>query len=241
MYRLFTGLFCHGSVSHIAINSYSLYQMGPVAERMLGKGRFVFIYLASGVLANLLTFLAGSSPFSLGASGCTFGLVGAFACHFYRNQRVLGASAQAGLQSLKQTVLINLFYGMSSPGIDNGAHIGGLVAGVLWYASVSVSASASLPVSVSMSVSVYIPLTLHTSNPALHPSLSLDIHPHSHHAHVHTHAHAHSQVLPYRSTPGAYPTGVWSRKNHGPSTAALPSYHRSPRQFQRVLPRATQG
>jgi rhomboid protease GluP len=101
---------------------------------MLGKSRFVFIYLASGVVANLLTFLAGSSPYSLGASGCTFGLIGAFACHFYRNQRVLGASAQAGLESLKQSVFINLFYGMSNPGVDNGAHIGGLVAGALWYA-----------------------------------------------------------------------------------------------------------
>jgi membrane associated rhomboid family serine protease len=128
-YRLFTALFCHGSPAHLAINSYSLYNMGPSAERMFGTGRYVLIYLATGVLANFMTFATGNSPFSLGSSGCTFGLIGAFACHFYRNRRILGPSAQAGLQSIKQTVLINLFYGASSPSIDNGAHIFGFLAG----------------------------------------------------------------------------------------------------------------
>ena len=128
-YRLFTSIFCHGSPTHIAVNSYTLYNLGPSAERILGRGRFVFIYLASGVLANYLTFLANSSPYALGASGCTFGIIGAFGMHFYRNRKILGQQAEMGMQSIKQTVLINLFYGMSSPGIDNGAHIGGLLAG----------------------------------------------------------------------------------------------------------------
>ena len=61
-----------------------------MAERIFGPERFVAIYMASGVLANVATVVMKSSPLSLGASGCTFGLVGAFAAYFYRNRGVLG-------------------------------------------------------------------------------------------------------------------------------------------------------
>ena len=130
-YRLLTSCFCHGSPYHIAINSYSLYNMGPQAERLFGTGRFLFIYLMSGVGANYLTYLVNSSPYALGSSGCIFGLVGAFGTHYYRNKRFLGPGAQAGLQSIKQTLLINLFYGASMPGVDNGAHMAGCFMGAV--------------------------------------------------------------------------------------------------------------
>ena len=130
-YRLITSCFCHGSPYHLAINSYSLYNMGPQAERLLGKGRYLFLYLFSGISANYITYLINASPYALGSSGCVFGLIGAFGMHFYRNKKILGNSANASLDSIKRTVMINLFYGASQPGIDNGAHVAGMLMGAL--------------------------------------------------------------------------------------------------------------
>ena len=77
-YRLFTCCFAHGSLYHIGCNLYSLYNMGPQAERLFGSSRFLSIYLMSGLMANMGTYLAHTSPYSLGASGCVFGIIGTF-------------------------------------------------------------------------------------------------------------------------------------------------------------------
>lgn len=89
------------------------------------------LYLASGVLANSGTFLAGTSPFSLGASGCTFGLIGAFTAYYYFNRHILGRRSEVALDSIKNTMVMNLFYGYSMKNIDNWAHIGGFISGLL--------------------------------------------------------------------------------------------------------------
>jgi len=89
------------------------------------------LYLASGVLANSGTFLAGTSPFSLGASGCTFGLIGAFTAYYYFNRHILGRRSELALDSIKNTMVMNLFYGYSMKNIDNWAHIGGFISGLL--------------------------------------------------------------------------------------------------------------
>ena len=128
-YRLLTSLFCHAGLYHVGVNSYSLAQIGPVVEKAFGSVRFVTAYLAAGILANYVTYVMGTSPASLGASGCTFGLMGAFATHLYRNKRILGSEADVGLSSIKQTVMVNLLYGSMMRGIDQGAHIGGFISG----------------------------------------------------------------------------------------------------------------
>ena len=131
-YRLVTSLFLHQSFYHIMTNSFSLYQIGPTAEKLFGSARFLSTYLAAGILANVATFFLKSSPFSLGASGCTFGLVGAFATHFYRNRDILGPQSSAYLESIKRTVFINMMYGAAIPNIDNTAHIGGFLSGAFF-------------------------------------------------------------------------------------------------------------
>eukprot|EP01039_Chlorochromonas_danica_P010780 gene10780-11980_t len=128
-YRLLTAIFLHANTYHLFTNSYSLAQIGPQIERMFGPTLMLAIYLGSGVAANLGTFLAGSSPFSLGASASTFGLLGAFGMHFYMNKKVFGRSSRIALEGLKRTIIMNLLYGFSVPNIDNAAHIGGLLAG----------------------------------------------------------------------------------------------------------------
>eukprot|EP01031_Cornospumella_fuschlensis_P031298 gene31298-37826_t len=133
IYRLLTSLFLHGSAYHLFANTFSLSQIGPQIERIFGPMAYVTIYLSSGALANAGAYLTHSSPFALGASGCVFGLLGAYAVFAYRESQRRGARGSAGLvlENLKRTIFINLLYGFSSPHVDNAAHIGGLVAGGL--------------------------------------------------------------------------------------------------------------
>ena len=60
------------------------------AEKVFGSAKFLMIYLFSGLLANTGTYLAGTAPYSLGASGSTFGLIGALAAYYYTNRNILG-------------------------------------------------------------------------------------------------------------------------------------------------------
>ena len=89
-YRLFTSVFVHEAIYHVGANSYSLYQIGPMADKVFGSARFLSTYLFAGIMANIATYVLKTSPASLGASGCTFGIIGAFSTHFYRNRAVFG-------------------------------------------------------------------------------------------------------------------------------------------------------
>jgi len=130
-YRIFTSTLLHGSLQHLLMNTYSLYQVGPLVEQSFGSARMGCLYIGAGALANLATYLVGKSPFSVGASGCLFGLIGALGFFFYRNRKILGPRAEAGFDSIKRTVFMNLMYGFMLPGVDNGAHIGGLCGGAI--------------------------------------------------------------------------------------------------------------
>ena len=66
------------------------------AEQMFGTRRFLMLYFGAGVFSNACTFASGRSPYSLGASGCIFGLVGAFAAFYYKNRKSLGSVSTAG-------------------------------------------------------------------------------------------------------------------------------------------------
>jgi membrane associated rhomboid family serine protease len=80
------------------------------------------LYLASGVLANSWTFLAGTSSFSLGASGCILALIGAFTSYYYFNCHILGRMSELALNSIKNTMVMNLIL---HENIDNWTHIKG--------------------------------------------------------------------------------------------------------------------
>lgn len=131
VYRLLTSCFCHGSLMHLFSNCISLSSIGPETERLFGPLRFLIMYVGSGVLADVSTYLLRCSPYSLGASGCVFGLVGAMAAFYYSNRAVLGRRSAIGLESIKRTMIINLLYGMSAGNVDNAAHLGGAIFGGL--------------------------------------------------------------------------------------------------------------
>lgn len=131
-YRLVSPMFLHASISHLAVNSFSLYSTGPSVESWFGKARFVALYITAGIAGNVLSYICSPTP-SVGASGAIFGLVGATAVILARHRKILGPRSRRGLNSLAYIVLVNFGMGMS-PGsrIDNFGHLGGLMGGVVF-------------------------------------------------------------------------------------------------------------
>lgn len=129
IYRLFTCMFVHSDTMHILLNMYALYTIGPVVERYYGKGKYLFIYIISGLLGSVFSgvFMSADS-ISIGASGAIFGLLGSI-CYFTYYYR---ATLQGILRgSIIPVIVINLIIGFLSPSIDLSAHIGGLIGGIL--------------------------------------------------------------------------------------------------------------
>ena len=128
-YRIFTSAFLHGGVLHLLCNMYSLYIVGTQLETVLGKVKLLVIYLISILASALLSgVINGGAVMSVGASGAIFGLLGALLYFGYHFRLYLG---NAILYQILPVVLINLFIGFSTPGIDNWAHLGGLAGGYL--------------------------------------------------------------------------------------------------------------
>ncbi len=128
VWRLITPLFLHGGILHLGFNSYFLYVVGRQIESAYGRVRFLALYFLSGLAASIASF-ALSSASSIGASGALFGLIGAWIPLLYRNQHIL-ANTRRQIRSIVQVIAINLLIGLS-PGIDNWAHLGGLIGGVV--------------------------------------------------------------------------------------------------------------
>ena len=126
-WRLLTPMFLHGGLTHLLVNCYSLYMLGSLVERLYGRGRFLASYLIAGILGNLCSFLFVPNV-SVGASGAIFGLMGVLL--YFGLEKPLQFKVYFG-RSILTSILINLVYGFTSTGIDNFAHLGGLVGGFL--------------------------------------------------------------------------------------------------------------
>jgi rhomboid protease GluP len=126
-WRLFTPIFIHIGILHLAMNTLSLYYLGMIVERIYGNFRFLFIYLIAGFFGTLASLLF-STNISAGASGAIFGCLGAllyFGTSYPKLfKRTMGAN-------ILLVIVINLLFGFSVSGIDNAGHIGGLVGGFL--------------------------------------------------------------------------------------------------------------
>jgi membrane associated rhomboid family serine protease len=128
-WRLFTSMFLHANLVHIALNAYALFLFGHVIEQELGRVRFALIYLTTGLFASAVSYaFAQPGQVGIGASGAIFGLFGAFFAYNYRRRHQ--ALAAARIQQMVFLLVINLVLGLSIPGIDWHAHAGGFVAGL---------------------------------------------------------------------------------------------------------------
>jgi membrane associated rhomboid family serine protease len=124
-YRIVTSGFIHYNLVHIGFNMLILWQVGMVLERGAGSGRFAAIYGASLLGGSLGALLATPHAISGGASGAVFGVMGAAALAMYRNGVPFW---QTGFGPL---AVIDLVFSFVVPNVSWGAHVGGLVTGLL--------------------------------------------------------------------------------------------------------------
>lgn len=129
LFRLVTSIFLHNGIFHLILNMYALYILGPQLESFFGKIKFAIIYLLSGIAGNLLSLLfLANNTVSVGASGAIFGLMGALLYFGYHYRVYLGTVIKSQIIPI---IILNLGFGMIVSGINNFAHIGGLVGGIL--------------------------------------------------------------------------------------------------------------
>ena len=127
-YRLFTSMFLHIGILHLLCNMYSLYIIGKEVENVFGKVKYLIIYLLSGIAGSILSLAFNHNTICAGASGAIFGLLGALLYFGYYYRTYLGVTLT---RSIIPVIVLNLIIGFTSSGIDNAAHIGGLVGGIL--------------------------------------------------------------------------------------------------------------
>jgi len=136
-WRLVSAMFLHGNgtiqgtLLHILMNLWALFQLGTLYEIMFGTRRFVWIYFITGIIASLTSMVVTGGP-SVGASGAIFGILGAFVFSVRRSPR--WRHDRVARSVAKQCVfwgILNIAVASRIPQLDNAAHIGGRGAGLL--------------------------------------------------------------------------------------------------------------
>ena len=130
-WRIFTAMFLHFSILHIGLNMLSLFFIGRTVEIFYGKGRYLAIYLLSGIAGGIVTYITQPDVLAAGASGAIFGVFGALGVFYIVNRRALGSYSGGAIGQWLFWLGLNLVWGFSTPGIGIADHIGGLVAGML--------------------------------------------------------------------------------------------------------------
>jgi membrane associated rhomboid family serine protease len=132
IWRIFTAMFLHESIPHIALNMLSLYFVGSAVELFYGKGRYLLIYLVGGIAGGIVTyFFASQNTVTVGASGAIFAAFGALGVFYIINRRSLGPSANAAIGNWVFWLLLNLAFSYYDTGISLTDHLGGLIAGII--------------------------------------------------------------------------------------------------------------
>jgi membrane associated rhomboid family serine protease len=128
-WRLITPTFIHSGFSHMLFNSFSLVLFGPALERMLGSGRFLFIYLLSGFIANVATLLLEPLTYThVGSSGAIFGLFGYYLAIIMFRKHML---SKQNSQIILTLCVVSLIMTFLQPNINIIAHLFGLLGGFL--------------------------------------------------------------------------------------------------------------
>jgi rhomboid protease GluP len=129
-WRLFTSMFLHANLLHLGFNAYALFVFGLEMEGLYGPARYTLIYILSGLFGSLASFAwRGPAVLSVGASGAIFGIIGMNLAFFLLHRQAFGDFGRMRLQNTILIIVVNLAFGFTIPGIDNMAHLGGLIAG----------------------------------------------------------------------------------------------------------------
>ena len=137
-YRLLTGAFVHVDMFHLLFNMYALYVLGEQIEKFYGSLKYAILYLVSAITGNLLSILLNTNAVSIGASGAIFGVMGAIVYFGYNYRIYFGNTI---VKQIVPIILVNLLIGFSFSGIDNWAHIGGLVGGLILSSALGINDS----------------------------------------------------------------------------------------------------
>jgi rhomboid protease GluP len=138
-YRIITSMFMHSDLSHLFNNMLVLMFIGGILERTAGRFKYLIIYFSSGIIAGICSISYnmwreyGSAPYekttiSIGASGAIFGIVGAILCIVIFKR---GKLEQINFRQIILFVILSLYSGFANSQIDQAAHIGGFLAGLL--------------------------------------------------------------------------------------------------------------
>lgn len=132
-WRLLTATFLHAGVLHIALNMLGLWEAGKQLNRLYGNVQFLMIYFASALVGSALSLhFSAQQAVSVGASGAVFGVLGALLTAMYRHRgRIPGTMSKNVMSSQLVFLVYALGQGFAKEGIDNAAHVGGLLAGSL--------------------------------------------------------------------------------------------------------------
>ncbi|MEW9053217.1 MAG: rhomboid family intramembrane serine protease [Neobacillus sp.] len=128
-WRLLTPIFMHSDFTHVLFNSFSLILFGPALERLLGKAKFLFIYLTSGIIANIATLILEPLTYThVGSSGSIFGLFGFYISILVFRKNTL---SQQNSQIILIICALSLIMTFIQPNINITAHIFGLIGGFI--------------------------------------------------------------------------------------------------------------
>lgn len=130
-YQIITSMFLHFGITHLFNNMILLIYAGCQLEQMVGKMRYLLLYVGSGIVGNAASLWyyhsIGEYAVSAGASGAIFGVIGALLVILARNRT---NNAETTPRRLFFLAFITIYYGMTTIGVDNAAHIGGLISGI---------------------------------------------------------------------------------------------------------------
>ncbi|MED4207197.1 rhomboid family intramembrane serine protease [Neobacillus mesonae] len=129
VWRLITPIFMHSGFSHMLFNSFSLVLFGPALERLLSGGKFLLIYLVSGIIANVATLILEPLTYThVGSSGAIFGLFGYYiAMIVFQKNRL----SKENSQIIITLCVVSLIMTFIQPNINITAHLFGLIGGFL--------------------------------------------------------------------------------------------------------------
>lgn len=129
-YRLFTSMFLHFGIRHLLNNMLLLYVLGDYLEKYLGRVKFLLLYVIAGVGANIVSGIVclwqNDVVVSAGASGAVFGILGGLLGVILRNK---GRVENLTIKKMTVMAVLSLYYGFVSEGVDNVAHVTGLILG----------------------------------------------------------------------------------------------------------------
>lgn len=127
-WRFFTPMFLHAGIGHLLFNSFALFVFAPELEKIIGKMRFITLYLLSGIFANIATFFIHDYSYNhVGASGAIFGIFGAYAALVYYTKNAMPELRQI----IMPIIVISVVMTFVQPNINITAHLVGLLVGFL--------------------------------------------------------------------------------------------------------------